>query len=268
MLWTIAGIDCRSNRPIIPPGGTSHRRGTARDRGPFGEGAMSRRRKAQPPAAAEPEIPGYDAVLSGLFELLESARRAAARSVNAVMTAAYWEMGRRIVEHEQQGRSRAAYGKSLLARLSSDLTRRAGRGFSVDNLELMRRFYLAYPTPEISETSSRKSASGGKGRTLSDLFAAPEEPASTGPASATSSVEFFSSVKRAMSSITRCRDRRTMRMCESEASGPGAGAPGDDRPPLRGLRDRRGHQWLASAGVRGMTAPPGEVAGRAGCRPE
>jgi DUF1016 N-terminal domain len=122
---------------------------------------MSRRRKAQPPAEVEPEIPGYDAVLSGLFELLESARRAAARSVNAVMTAAYWEMGRRIVEHEQQGHSRAAYGKALLARLSSDLTRLAGRGFSVDNLELMRRFYLAYPTPEISETPSRKSASGG-----------------------------------------------------------------------------------------------------------
>jgi predicted nuclease of restriction endonuclease-like (RecB) superfamily len=131
-----------------------------------------------------------------MFELLESARRAAARSVNAVMTAAYWEMGRRIVEHEQQGHSRAAYGKALLARLSSDLTRRAGRGFSVDNLELMRRFYLAYPTPEISETSSRESASGGKGRTLSDLFAAPEKPASTGSASATSSLEFISRLAR------------------------------------------------------------------------
>ncbi len=92
---------------------------------------MSRHRKVQPPAAVDPEVPGYATVLSGMVELLESARRAAARSVNAVMTATYWELGRRIVEHEQQGHSRAAYGKSLLARLSSDLTRCAGRGFSV-----------------------------------------------------------------------------------------------------------------------------------------
>jgi hypothetical protein len=85
---------------------------------------MSRRRKRPPPAPVDPEIPGYDAVLSGMVELLESARRAAARSMNGVMTTTYWEMGRRIVEQEQQGHSRAAYGKTLLARLSSDLTRK------------------------------------------------------------------------------------------------------------------------------------------------
>jgi predicted nuclease of restriction endonuclease-like (RecB) superfamily len=131
---------------------------------------MSRHRKGQPSAPVDPEIPGYDAVLCGMVELLESARRAAARSVNAVMTATYWEMGRRIVEQEQQGHSRAAYGKTLLARLSADLTRRFGRGFSVDNLELMRRFYRAYPHSEISETPSRKSVSGGKGQTASGLL--------------------------------------------------------------------------------------------------
>jgi hypothetical protein len=126
---------------------------------------MSRRGKGQTPALVGPEIPGYDAVLSGMVEVLESARRAAARSVNAVMTTTCWEMGRRIVEHEQQGHSRAAYGKTLLARLSSDLTRRFGRGFSVDNMELMRRFYRAYPHAEISETASRKSISARKGQT-------------------------------------------------------------------------------------------------------
>jgi predicted nuclease of restriction endonuclease-like (RecB) superfamily len=153
---------------------------------------MSRHRKAQPPAPVEPEIPGYDAILAGLIELLDSARRAAARAVNAVMTATYWEMGRRIVEHEQRGHSRAAYGKALLARLSSDLTRRVGRGFSVDNLELMRRFYLAYPAPEISETPSRKSGSREIGQTPSGLFSPLEPPESMGIASANSPVDHIS----------------------------------------------------------------------------
>ena len=156
---------------------------------------MSRHRKAQPPTPVDSAIPDYDVVLSGMVELLESARRAAARSVNAVMTATYWEMGRRIVEHEQRGHSRATYGRALLARLSSDLTRCAGRGFSVDNLELMRRFYLAYPTPEISETSSRKSASGAKGQAPSHLFAATDQPGAVGTA-ASSRVDLISRLAR------------------------------------------------------------------------
>lgn len=53
---------------------------------------------------------GYDAVLTDVVHLIEAARRAAARSVNAVMTATYWAIGRRIVEHEQHGRRRAEYG--------------------------------------------------------------------------------------------------------------------------------------------------------------
>jgi len=68
--------------------------------------------------------PGYDEVLSDLVELLNTARRAAARTVNSIMTATYWEMGRRLVEYEQGGRSRAEYGKALLQSLSSDLTSR------------------------------------------------------------------------------------------------------------------------------------------------
>ena len=77
----------------------------------------------------------YDKVLSGVVELLDAARRASARVVNSLMTATYWEIGRRIVEHEQAGKERAAYGAELLTRLSADLTKRFGRGFSVDNLE-------------------------------------------------------------------------------------------------------------------------------------
>jgi predicted nuclease of restriction endonuclease-like (RecB) superfamily len=72
------------------------------------------------------------------------------------MTASYWEIGRRIVEAEQQGKRRAGYGEQLIARLSRDLTAQFGRGFSADNLENMRRFFFAYPQSAISEAVSRK----------------------------------------------------------------------------------------------------------------
>lgn len=108
---------------------------------------------------AKPKLPAsYGDVHTGIVELLESARRAAARSVNALMTASYWEIGRRIVEFEQGGRGRAKYGEALIERLANDLTGRFGRGFGADNLELMRLFYQTYPPQIISETLSRKLA--------------------------------------------------------------------------------------------------------------
>jgi predicted nuclease of restriction endonuclease-like (RecB) superfamily len=94
----------------------------------------------------------YDGVLSGVVKLLEAARRAAARSVNALMTAAYWEIGRRIVEHEQGGEKRAGYGEALLVRLSADLTSRFGRGFGLSHLRWMRQFFLTYPDLKIRQS--------------------------------------------------------------------------------------------------------------------
>jgi predicted nuclease of restriction endonuclease-like (RecB) superfamily len=99
----------------------------------------------------------YELLVVDIAGLLASARRSAARAVNAIMTATYWQIGRRIVEFEQGGRKRAEYGKELLKRLSTDLTADYGRGFSPDNLEMMRRFFLSYPAKQISETLSRKS---------------------------------------------------------------------------------------------------------------
>lgn len=98
----------------------------------------------------------YTAIRGGIVELLNASRRAAARSVNALMTASYWEIGRRIVEAEQHGSRRAGYGEQLMTRLSADLTKQFGRGFGVNNLESMRRFFLAYPRPGISQTVSGK----------------------------------------------------------------------------------------------------------------
>ncbi len=100
---------------------------------------------------------GYGDLLGNIAGLLDEARRTSARAVNALMTATYWEIGRRIVEFEQGGEPRAAYGARMLERLSGDLTTRFGRGFSPDNLENMRRFYLAYVSVETSETASRES---------------------------------------------------------------------------------------------------------------
>ena len=99
----------------------------------------------------------YTGLIGGIRELLDGARRSSARAVNALMTATYWEVGRRIVEFVQRGKSRAAYGEELLKRLSEDLTCLYGRGFSVQNLENMRLFYLVYSPDRISETLSGKS---------------------------------------------------------------------------------------------------------------
>ena len=62
----------------------------------------------------------YGGLIGGIAELLETARRNAARTVNALMTATYWEIGRRIVEFEQGGEKRAEYGEALLQRLAQD----------------------------------------------------------------------------------------------------------------------------------------------------
>lgn len=111
---------------------------------------------------------GYDTVLSGVVDLLEAARRTSARTVNSIMTATYWEVGRRIVELEQSGEKRAGYGEELLARLAQDLSARFGRGFSRQNLQNMRQFYLAASPAQIRQTTSGKSLEAEKQATVSN----------------------------------------------------------------------------------------------------
>jgi predicted nuclease of restriction endonuclease-like (RecB) superfamily len=121
----------------------------------------SKRSKTTLPNKKADLVPGYNAILSDIAGLLESARRAAARSVNAVITATYWEIGRRLVEYQQQGRKRAEYGEKVLKKLSADLTSRFGRGFSERNLEQMRLFYLAWPISQTLSAKSDRSQAGG-----------------------------------------------------------------------------------------------------------
>ena len=85
---------------------------------------------------------GYVDIRGGIVELLTAARHAAARNVNSLMTASYWEIGRRIVEAEQKGKRRAGYGEQLIERLSLDLSKQFGRGFSSQNLWQMRQFFI------------------------------------------------------------------------------------------------------------------------------
>ena len=89
-----------------------------------------------------------DKIFSKITELLHSARARIVSSVNIQMVYTYFEIGRVIVEHEQQGEERAKYGKSTLKELSHKLTSEFGRGFSVDNLAKMRQFYIVYSKSE------------------------------------------------------------------------------------------------------------------------
>ena len=96
----------------------------------------------------------YQTILGDIANVIDAARRSAARSVNCIMTAAYWLIGRRIVEFEQKGQLRAEYGEELIGRLAADLAARYGRGFSVRNVWQMKAFYLAWPIPQTSSAES------------------------------------------------------------------------------------------------------------------
>jgi len=87
----------------------------------------------------------YRNFLARVSDLLEQARRKTVRQVNTVIVHTYWKIGHLIVEEEQRGKERAKYGEYLIQRLSKDLTRRFGRGFTERNLWAIRQFYLTYP---------------------------------------------------------------------------------------------------------------------------
>jgi hypothetical protein len=79
-----------------------------------------------------------------VVELLHNARQQVLRTVNSTMVYTYFEIGRMIVEEEQSGKDRAEYGKQILKGLSEQLTNEFGKGFSLRNLEQIRKFYIVY----------------------------------------------------------------------------------------------------------------------------
>jgi len=101
-------------------------------------------------------------------DFLEAARRHAKRQLDTTIVITYYEVGKMIVEHEQQGQKRAQYGTKLIKELSEYLTEQYGRGFSVVNLKSIRKFYQVY-APSIQQTLSTKSEAE-KGQTVSAQF--------------------------------------------------------------------------------------------------
>ena len=88
---------------------------------------------------------GLSKLVEAIAGQIEQARNQVRQSVNSAMVQSYWQIGRLIVEQEQQGESRAAYGKQQLQQLSKQLTERLGKGFDVGNLRNMRQFYITFP---------------------------------------------------------------------------------------------------------------------------
>ena len=79
-------------------------------------------------------------IIIDIRKILIQAQQNAYRSINKAMLEAYWLVGKRIVEEEQQGESRAAYGKTIVKSLSEQLQKEFGKGFSVRNIKQMRLF--------------------------------------------------------------------------------------------------------------------------------
>ena len=147
----------------------------------------------------EQRLDGYDRVLTDLVGLLEESRRTAARSVNAVMTASYWLVGRRIVEEEQGGQAKAQYGKALVERLSADLSARFGRGFGRRNLFQMRAFNLE--NREVLKPGSSSRPAGAAEQIV-------QTPSAQSPADASSTVKVQTasaqSIATDMHAVTDC----------------------------------------------------------------
>lgn len=87
-----------------------------------------------------------------IAQIIEQARAQVRQAVNSAMVQSYWHIGQMIVEHEQQGASRAQYGKQQLQQLSAQLSERLGKGFDVRNLRNMRAFYQTFPIRDALRT--------------------------------------------------------------------------------------------------------------------
>jgi hypothetical protein len=121
--------------------------------------------------------------LDRIRDILRSARRHAFQAINKAMIIAYWHIGWEIVEEEQRGKKRADYGTSLLKELSRNLSSEFGRGYSEQNLRLIRQFYLTYQDrrPNIryslsSELSSLSSQNEIHHSLSDDSYTAPIYP--------------------------------------------------------------------------------------------
>lgn len=91
------------------------------------------------------QITANDNLIQNIAQIIEQAKSQVRQTVNTAMVQSYWEIGRLLVEDEQQGEERAKYGKAILQNVSERLTAMYGKGFDVRNLRNMRSFYLTFP---------------------------------------------------------------------------------------------------------------------------
>jgi hypothetical protein len=87
----------------------------------------------------------YTSLISSISSLLAQSRQSVLSHINTTMVHAYRHIGRYIVEYEQQGNQKAEYGSRLLQQLANDLTSEFGKGFSRQNIQNMKQFYLSFP---------------------------------------------------------------------------------------------------------------------------
>jgi len=132
-------------------------------------------------AENKPNIQHYDKLVSNISKILSEAKSNIATTVNTTMVLTNWHIGQYIVEYEQGGKERAEYGTQLLKRLSEDLTKDYGRGYSYRNLQLCKKFYQTFPIVQTVSAQSLKSEteklqtasaqlSSKKGQTVSAQF--------------------------------------------------------------------------------------------------
>lgn len=101
-------------------------------------------------------VPTTQNVVSDIKAIISQARKVTVQAVNSAMVVAYWLIGKRIVEEQQQGKDTAKYGEQVLKKLSKNLVSDFGNGFSYANLRNMRQFYRTYPDIEICYTLCSK----------------------------------------------------------------------------------------------------------------
>lgn len=155
------------------------------------------------------------ALLKEALQLVKTARGQLVRQTNSLMVFTYFHLGRLIVEHEQGGKLKAAYGRETILILSRQLTKTFGKGFSVDNLENMRNFFSAYKYKlqalPISEPVARKSLPGKKTNKAVKLHAISE------PAARKSFPDIFPLSWTNYVLLTRIKDKNERAFYEIEA---------------------------------------------------
>ncbi len=135
---------------------------------------MRQKQVAWPQSAGREVVATDDALYARIHALVLAARHTVARGVDLVQVRTCFEIGRHIVEHEQRGRGRAAYGKALLKGLAERLTHAFGRGFAKSNLEYMRRFYLAYQgRTDIAQLGTGQSPTGAASKAIAQFETGP-----------------------------------------------------------------------------------------------